>query len=1087
MFKIKNSFADCYSCPLLEAPSGILWTNTPDNLEEVDILIVAENPGKSEVEGCICEGVKYPAGTPLIGKSGTICRKMVNKYIEPNDVKHLMTNVVLCATIEDGKTINPTEETINKCKENLFKIIDFCKPKLILSLGSSPMKAFDISGTITKNQGNFFKFKEYEVLVAFHPSYVARNGGLDSDQGKLFEQCFQKALKKLGKEVMITESANVIEQEGKVHTFKIPEEYYSDEYRLIDVQFINYNQKLIFIFRNKDNKKIIYSPKPEHNNYYWYEGSSKNHVEKFENLKLIIGNYKEKHESDRCFESDVKIDSKHALDYYIHNKGEPELTKKNILFYDIECYTGDFKEFPEPQKGDYPINAISFAVDDEQPQVFLLNIQNSIDPNLENIKDKFENLRIFTNEKELIKTFIEEIHKKEPDYICGWNSWRFDDQYLYSRMKNLKMDPSSLSPFNNVYIDGLRGISQITGYVPLDLMVMYQNLTWIREPSYKLENICQKVLKRGKKEYSGNLAELYEKDIKLFIEYSFTDCNLLQDLNKSLQHVQLQDELRRAATTSHHSALSTIGQADGLFAFILKQQGFSMKNAGHVEKRELVGAYVRKPTGGIYDWVIDFDYTSLYPSILCSFNIGLRTYLAKLTKEQMYQYVYKKEEFKKLSHIEITLDPIYNNTQKSLSVKEFEDFLKKHNAVLCPSGCIFKGHEFEKTIFYDPIKRLFNQRKIYRAKATECEESGDKTNQKIFNNRQQAYKILMNSLYGVLAQEHFRFFNIDLAEAVTLSGQELIKYAGDHIDKLMESDENTVDINSNFITDIEEEKSFLKYCDTDSLFLHMKPYLEKIKKDITVENIIEEAKKLQNYLNDNLLKRYALLHNISQEESMLHLKNEFLAKRYYTLTQKAKKYAMYIIFEDGIEKDYIDVKGLETRRSDIPELTKVMLHKILDVIMKTEFPNVNQLYEYVDSIEEMAIDMAKKGDSKLFKSVVFSKPENEYKVIPQHIKGMKIWNILEYDHFRYGGRGTLYPLNGIDLQKLPPDVLKRYNEIFMTKFNKDDLNVIVVPEDIQIPNYYIIDVQRIIKTSVKDRAEILLEPLAVKSADVLKW
>ena len=148
MFRIRSSFADCDSCDLKDSYSAIAETNSTDDISKVDVMFIAENPGKDEIKGGECRGRKYPPGTPLIGKAGAIFREMFEKHIEPLNLKYYITNTVLCATIKDGKTVNPERETVERCKKNLFKMIDMCRPKLIVAMGTTAMKAFDIGGSI---------------------------------------------------------------------------------------------------------------------------------------------------------------------------------------------------------------------------------------------------------------------------------------------------------------------------------------------------------------------------------------------------------------------------------------------------------------------------------------------------------------------------------------------------------------------------------------------------------------------------------------------------------------------------------------------------------------------------------------------------------------------------------------------------------------------------------------------------------------------------------------------------------------------------------------------------------------------------
>jgi uracil-DNA glycosylase family 4 len=1059
---IKNSFVDCSTCKLYDCKSVIADTNCKHDLGAVDILIICENPGKDEVEF-----------------NKPICNEIFNKSFNAhlNDTNYFITNSVLCQTLkDDGSTGKPSKETIDLCKRNALKMVELCNPKLIFAIGKTACDILGMTGSITNNIGKITQYKDWDVLANIHPSYVEKQGGIDSKSFQRFDDVFKKA-----NDLLNQSTTN----QGESYMFSIDSNFYDEEYRLVDVQYIAYQQKLVFIFRDKENKKIFYEPIQKELNYYWYESLVEGDlIEKFEDLQLKTGNYKERGQSKNCYESDIKPDRKHACDYYMQSQGEAPITHQNIFYFDIEVYTYDHKGFPDTTKGEWPINAISFSYEGQPTEVFLLDIKDRVDKRLHDIKSKFDRLTLFNDERQLLTEFIKRMHSYEPDYIAGWNVIGFDMQYIYSRLKKLNINPKCMSPYGNVYIDGDRGICNVTGYIVLDQLWLYKELTYTNEPSYKLENICQKVLKKGKRPYTGSLNYQYENDIENLISYSFTDTDLLFELDGKLGHISLQNEIRQASATTHSAAMSTTGLADGLFNFEMKSKGYAMINAKHGHKETIPGAYVRESVGGLYDWVIDFDYTSLYPSIICSYNIGHNTYIAKVTEQVAHAYIYNREDMKD-DKIEVIINPLKSNKIQETDFESFDEFMKKYNAIMSPTGCIYKGHDKDKSIFYPIIKTLFNQRKHYKNIMFEYKSKGDEMNTKMFNNKQMSYKILLNSLYGVMAQEHFRFYNLDLAATVTGCGRDLIKYAGEHCDKWMMDQSN--DINPNYMTDVEKHKEYLRYCDTDSLFLWMKPYLEKKKMECNVENILKESRIIEDYLNNTLLTGYAEIHNIDLDESMFFLKNELVCKRYYSLNVK-KKYALHVVNQEGVDTDEIEIKGLEIKRSDFSQITKNMLTELVDMLLKRDNVDTSQMLDYVAEIRAKAREMAIAGDPELYKTVAFSKKLEDYKTIPQHIRGMLIWNDLEYNHFQWGSRGVLIPIKAIEVFKAPQHVQDNYHNKVLNNFQKKSLDVIVIPEELPaLPDYYIPDINRILQFAVDDRVDLLLEPLVQRNDDILTW
>lgn len=1102
MINVQTSFADCRNCSLYNSPSAICETNCEEDLRNVDVIFVAENPGKEEVNG----NKNFSPGTPLIGPAGSIFRGCFNEI--KGDLNYFITNVVLCATIDkNGKTGNPTDSEIQNCKQNLFKFIEYCDPKLIVSMGTTPMKVFTGKESgITKNSGKIFYYQQYPVLITTHPSFVKRNGGLESEAGKEFRNNFlsikdrisdQNSLKHTEEKSFENNNMNFNQQEfddenysigtnEKTVFYKIPEYFYNSNYRLIDVQKNFKDQKLVFIFRDKDNNKIFYTPKLGSKNYYWYQSYSTNHlISNYDNLELKVGDYNKRPRSSKgMYESDLPITYKHSVDYYLQTQNECQLTNKNILFFDIEVYTFDDKIFPEVSKTDYPINSISFCVDDGPVETYFFKIDGEIDDEFDKIKKDYPNLTEFDSERELLLAFISRIHKLKPDFFAGWNSNSFDWPYIYNRMRTLKLDPQQLSPFGSVFIDPESGNVDICGYVSLDQMWIYKNLTYTNEPSYSLEAIAQKELGKGKKEYSGSLNNIYKEDIKTFIDYSIEDVILLKEIEQNKSHIALQDELRKIASATHKACKTTIGLNDCLFYFYLKRDGFSPKSASNKnDETKIPGAFVREPVGGYYDWVIDFDYKSLYPSIMYSFNLGPDTYLAKIDENIAFDYIYKNKLPEKL---EIVYNPIFFSKVELISKEEFENYIQKNNINIAISGCLFEGQDKNESFISKVISDLFSQRKTYKKQAGQERNDGNFELGKIYDNYQQSYKILLNSIYGIMAEKHFRFFNLDLASTITKSGQDLIRLAADQVDDYMT--DGTTEINTNFFKRVEEKKNYLLYIDTDSLFLWMEPFLKSKNIEITSENLLSEASKIQNYLNDDLLRRYDKLHNIDSKNSMFELENEFVMKRYYTLSKK-KKYASYILLQDGVApKKSVDIKGLDIKRSDFSEFTKNMLQDIVNMILFDESINSDKIFDYVDKKRNDFYKLIEQDDMSIYKMVSFAKPLDQYISMPQHIKGMLIWNLIEHEYFRVGTRGYLIPLSGIDLTLASEQIQKNYSEKFLKKFKKSDLNCIVVPEESSsLPIYYYVDKKRLVDFAIEDRINFLLEPLAIKTDNLLTW
>jgi len=1032
---VNKSFVDCSKCEYKESKQSVCLTNCQSDLSKVDVLYV----------------------TDYIDS-----QKKMEDFAKEKKEKYLITSVVLC----EAKTGVPFSSVIDYCKSNVLKIHDLCKPKRIIT-----------HGTISKNM-----FKNSEEFQVEKQDMNSQSKKIESDIAIDLSELEATLINpKLEKDIVKEQPVVAINDNKDIYMYKIDEKFYTDEYRLVDVQYISYRDQVIFIFRDKNNNKIFYDVPKKHSNYYWYESVGNKIIEKIENLQLMIGNYQQRNLGPKCYESDIKIEVKHAVDYYLQSKGEPAIVTKNVLFYDIEVYTYKDNIFPVPDKAAYPISAISFCFDGGPVHIYLLSLTGEIDPKInEIVKSKqFEHLTVFTDESTIIKAFFAKIKEYKPDYLCGWNICRFDLPYITGRMRKFKISSSALSPYDNVYADYKSGRNIVTGYVVLDQLQLYKDLTYSSEPSYTLDSIAQKIVGESKERYEGNLTTLYNKDIERFIKYSIQDTALLRKLEDSLHHIMLQDELRKAATTTYGAAQSTIGLADGLFMTSMKKKNLSAKNAGTPEKEELPGAYVFNPRGGLFSGLLcDFDFTSLYPSIINSWNLGPNTYFGKIDSEIAFLYLYDKTNLKD-KKFKFKEDPIHSVVSREIDIVELEKIINENNATVNITGCLFKGHDKEESIYYTIIESLFKNRKKFKNIMFEYKQKGDKINTRIFDGKQQAVKILMNSLYGVLANEHFRFYNNDLASSITLSGQELLKFSSVHCNRYMCGVKG---IDKDFMRVVETQMEYVIYGDTDSMFVNLTDYLKK--KNIQSEEVEKEIKVIQNYLNKELLVEFAKDHRIPANKSMIEIKNEYLFSKYYSLNVK-KKYATKVIAQEGRKLDFIDIKGLEMKRSDIPKISQELLQKVLEMILSDDF-NITKVNKCIEDTKTEVATRAARGDIGVTKSVAFSKPVEEYKTLTQNIKAMQIWNLLVNEDFRHGSRGHLFPIVGIDFNKAPESVKRNYSEKFLKKFKPSDLNVVCLPEEFdKLPEYFIPNVKQIVSFSVAERTDLILEPLVKKTQDLL--
>ncbi len=630
----------------------------------------------------------------------------------------------------------------------------------------------------------------------------------------------------------------------KCHSFKIPSKYYTKDYVLIDIQNIRKTKEILFIFRNKEGKQEYYLTS-SYDNYFYTKEEWESDAPLICPVELtkLRKTTKNLNEFTAKYEQDLGMELKHSVDYSYNRKEEERIYNLDVLYWDIEIYNEKSKSFPKPKYANKPINAISFKKRDSPVYVYILD--NDFINKTKLVEHVYNHLefkiiyKFFSSEVELIKAFAKYVKESKVDIMSGWNTSTFDQPYIFNRMNRLGMNPDIFSPLNLSYIEVGKEEYNIYGLYMADQMVLFKKYVQNQRTSYKLSAIAKEEIGQDKVAYEGTLDELYETDIVKFIEYSATDTHLLEELEEKVGFIKLRFELMKICSSTWKRAESTNGLLDPLLIKYAKNNNMVCRNKIFSGKSELDGAYVLKPLTGLYKWVVDFDFRSLYPSIIRTFNIGPDTLIGKINPEDAKNYLYNKDALDK--KIKIILDPmkrssIWGSIEKDNLIRLIED----NNYIITITGCIFISHSKKLSFFNEIVTYLMDSRDTYKTQmkkeknklndiSDEKELEYQKNVVKKLDAIQQAYKILNNAIYGSLAQEFFRFFNINLAESITLSGQEVLKFSITHLCKYLKN--GNIDIDNNFLDKFENvEHKYNIYADTDSIFINMGDYLIDNKK-----------------------------------------------------------------------------------------------------------------------------------------------------------------------------------------------------------------------------------------------------------------
>ena len=824
---MKSNLSKCSECPLENQKLVFGETNCSGDIEKVDLLILAEAPANEEIK----------QDRPLVGTAGKVFRQAF-KESGLETLNHFITNVVLCSNIVDGKTVNPPAEAVELCKPNWKKIIEKTKPKIILLLGSIPMNVFGLGETGISKLRGFHKHEEFgDIFLTFHPSYVQRNGGITSEVGRAFLDDFNQVFKFLNKTSgeSLGEGVKVVEDQQTPYYFQLPNWCYDKNVCLMDCQYIYETNSILYIFRDSEGKKIFHKESATDDYCYILPGvdleDSPMTID-ISKTSLVLGRSLDRlNYNYGIYEGDVRKEVKRTIDYRYVRKEEECEVKLRKLFVDIEVYGKGDRTFPDPREAPNPINAISFKFNDGGPVNVWIASVGGVSVNKDLLKEKLpENIevKVFSSESKLLTAFTKMVRESDVDSMWGWNFLGFDMPTIFNRMRKVGVDPNKMSPVGITSFDIKKyGRVFIFGMHVGDMLDLYKELTYSVEESYKLDFIANKHLKTGKLSYSGTLDSLYEKDIYEFIKYSGTDTMLLEKLDDRLGHIDLKFELVRICSSTWKIAETTMGLVDPLCLSYVKNLNLACRNSLSIKTEESIpGAYVRNPKAGRHLYVIDLDFSSLYPSVACSCNIGPNTYVAKISPTVAHHIIYNRDKIRTNSKsVNITYNPSKKSSiSEEIKVSRLIELIEQNQWIVTAAGTIFKSHDEELSILYKIFTYLLGSRKQYKNMRDDYKRAGEKNLTKKYNNVQQSYKILANSIYGVLANFAFRFFNLDLATSITLTGQEIIKFSGYHLGYYMK--DKKTNINPNFMDNYDNENiPYLLYTDTDSIFIAMGDYL----------------------------------------------------------------------------------------------------------------------------------------------------------------------------------------------------------------------------------------------------------------------
>jgi DNA polymerase elongation subunit (family B) len=469
----------------------------------------------------------------------------------------------------------------------------------------------------------------------------------------------------------------------------------------------------------------------------------------------------------------------------------PSTTQREI-FFDIEIEMGG--ALTEEYIKSAPKKVTSIAWYDKQEDKWGILILDGKDQ-LTRTKAKNKEIIPCATESELLLKFIERFREMDPDIIVGWNSDYFDIPYLYYRMCNvLGQDIARyLSPIGYVretpwYKDQF---IQIAGVESLDYMRLHKKFSWADEPSFKLDAIGEKYVGMNKIEYEGNLDTLFENDIQKFIRYNFVDVEILKLLDEKLEYLSLVKNLAHKGKHNYSEVYANTKTQDGAISAYLLSEGIvpPAKERNPFSKKNYAGGYLFCPKAGIYNYVFDEDLTSLYPSIIMTINIGKETMVGRIIDADDRNNRLGLNDLRKRDPEEELIIENAKRSRTKVNVSRLISMIEQNELSISANGVLFRTDK--ESVLSTILKKWFDERVFYKNKMKDAFKAGDKELGAGFHMKQYTMKILLNSLYGATALGSFRYGNVILSEAITLSGQRIIQESAlttnRHINKVIKN------------------------------------------------------------------------------------------------------------------------------------------------------------------------------------------------------------------------------------------------------------------------------------------------------------
>ena len=589
---------------------------------------------------------------------------------------------------------------------------------------------------------------------------------------------------------------------------------------------------------------------------------------------------------------------------YPENEIKFDISQIKLVTLDIE--TTAEKGFPDVESASEEILAITIQ-DYTTKQIITWGVKPFVN------KQKNVTYRHCPTEQQLLGDFINYWMQDVPDVVTGWNIQLFDIPYICKRL-NRVLGEKLMKRFSNwglvtegkIFIQGREHVTfDVGGLTQLDYLDLYKKFTYKAQESYRLDYIAEVELGQKKLDHSefDTFKDFYTHGWQKFIEYNIVDVELVDRLEDKMKLIELALTMAYDAKVNYADVFYQVRMWDTIIYNYLKKRNIVIPPKIRSDKNEkYAGAYVKEPIPGKYDWVVSFDLNSLYPHLIMQYNISPETLLDE-------------------RHPTATVDKILD--------EEINFELYKDNAV-CANGAMYRKDV--RGFLPELMEKMYGDRVIFKKRMLQAKQQYEKTPTKTLekeiarcNNIQMAKKISLNSAYGAIGNQYFRYYKLANAEAITLSGQVSIRWIerkmNQYLNKLLQT----------------TDEDYVIASDTDSIYLNLGPLVDKFfaaksGDKVAVVGLLDKIceDKFEPYIDQC----YQNLANyVSAYDQKMQMKRENIADR--GIWTAKKRYILNVWDSEGVryEDPKLKVMGIESVKSSTPAPCRKMLKEAFNILM----------------------------------------------------------------------------------------------------------------------------------------------------------